>query len=312
MHFCWFKSIITVMDKPSPLVLNSLTKRFGKNRGIEDVSLELSEGEVFGFLGPNGAGKSTTIRLIMDFIKPSAGEVWLLGETTVEGRTSRHGEIGYLSGDLALYEKMTGRALLNYLSGLGKTVDWSYVENLARKFDASLDRPIKTLSKGNRQKIGIIQAFMHQPKILILDEPTSGLDPLMKQVFYDVVEDVSKTGSTVFVSSHDLAEVQKICNRAGFIREGKLIAVESVAGALHLATHRYIVSLGKKLNLSEVKKLSSVETVEKINDEYVFTVRGNVTEFIKFIADYDPLVLSQSEVELEEMFMHYYTDKEAD
>lgn len=298
------------MKQASPLVLEGLTKWFGANRGIEDVSLELNPGEIFGFLGPNGAGKSTTIRLIMDFIKPTDGRVVLLGADSVEERTELHSKVGYLSGDLALYENMTGRALLHFLARLGKPIDWDYVEDLGSKFSASLDRPIKNLSKGNRQKLGIILAFMHKPELLILDEPTSGLDPLMKQVFYDIVRTAASDGTTLFISSHDLTEVQKICSRAGFIREGRLIAIEPIAGVLEMSTHRFAATFPKKLDLSAARKLSSVDRVEQLGEQYIFTVRGSVAEFVEFIARYKPLTLHESEMELEELFMHYYTDKE--
>lgn len=240
------------MSNTSPLMLHGLTKRFGHKLAVDNVSLELREGEVFGFLGPNGAGKSTTIRSVMDFLRPTDGWVELLGGQSVEERTALHDQVGYLAGDIALYETMTGRKLLKFLTRTGRNVDWHYVDELAGRFEAALDRPIRQLSKGNRQKIGLIQAFMHRPKLLILDEPTSGLDPLMKQVFYDLVREVSGQGATVFVSSHDLAEVQKICHRAGFIRDGKLIAIEPIATMKHLATHCYIVTFAKKPSLAAV------------------------------------------------------------
>ena len=203
------------MSNHSPLILHGLTKRFGRKLAVNNVSLELCEGEVFGFLGPNGAGKSTTIRSVMDFLRPTDGWVELLGGQSFEERTALHDRVGYLAGDIALYENMTGQKLLKFLARTGWKVDCKYVDELAERFEAALDRPIRQLSKGNRQKIGLIQAFMHRPKLLILDEPTSGLDPLMKQVFYDLVHEVSEQGATVFVSSHDLAEVQKICHQIG-------------------------------------------------------------------------------------------------
>ena len=177
------------MSDTSPLILHGLTKRFGHKLAVDNVSLELREGEVFGFLGPNGAGKSTTIRSVMDFLRPTDGWVELLGGQSVEERTALHDQVGYLAGDIALYETMTGRKLLKFLARTGRKVDWKYVDELAERFEAVLDRQIRQLSKGNRQKIGLIQAFMHRPKLLILDEPTSGLDPLMKQVFYDAEPD---------------------------------------------------------------------------------------------------------------------------
>ena len=268
--------------------------------------MEIYPGEVFGFLGPNGAGKSTTIRQVMDFINPTSGYVTLLGADNRAARVAKHDEVGYLAGDLAVHENMTGRALIKYLTRLGKQTDWDYVDELVQKFDADLARPLKTLSKGNRQKIGLIQAFAHRPKLLILDEPTSGLDPLMKQVFYDTVIEATKRGAAVLVSSHDLAEVQKICDRAASIRGGKIVAIEDINDAKNLTTHRYRVTFAKNPKLADCRALASVESVEKSPGGYTFTVRGEVTEFVKFIAKYQPLSLTESELELEEIFMRYY------
>jgi len=300
-----------VMSDTSPLILHGLTKCFGHKLAVDNVSLELHEGEVFGFLGPNGAGKSTTIRSVMDFLRPTDGWVELLGGRNSNERTALHDQVGYLAGDIALYETMTGRKLLKFLARTGRKVDWRYVDELAERFEAALDRPIRQLSKGNRQKIGLIQAFMHRPKLLILDEPTSGLDPLMKQVFYDLVREVSEQGATVFVSSHDLAEVQKICHRAGFIRDGKLIAIEHIATMKHLSTHRYIVTFAKKPSLTVARKLPSITDIQRRGDEYEFTVKGDAAEFVSFIAEYQPKLLRESELELEELFMRYYEGEEA-
>ena len=298
------------MSDNSPLILHGITKRFGHKLAVDNVSLELHKGEVFGFLGPNGAGKSTTIRSVMDFLRPTDGWVELLGGQSFQERTALHDRVGYLAGDIALYENMTGRKLLKFLARTGRKVDWHYVDELAERFEAVLDRPIRHLSKGNRQKIGLIQAFMHRPKLLILDEPTSGLDPLMKQVFYDLVREVSEQGATVFVSSHDLAEVQKICHRAGFIRDGKLIAIEHIATMKHLSTHRYIVTFAKKPSLAAAKKVPSITDVQHRGDEYEFTVKGDAAEFVSFIAEYKPKLLRESELELEELFMRYYEGEE--
>lgn len=292
-------------DQPA-LIISNLIKDFGRKRAVDDVSMEIYPGEVFGFLGPNGAGKSTTIRQVMDFINPTSGYVTLLGADNRAARVAKHDEVGYLAGDLAVHENMTGRALIKYLTRLGKKTDWDYVDELVQKFDADLTRPLKTLSKGNRQKIGLIQTFAHRPKLLILDEPTSGLDPLMKQVFYDAVIEATKRGAAVLVSSHDLAEVQKVCDRAAFIRGGKIVAIENIANAKNLTTHRYRVTFAKNPKLADCRGLASVESVEKSPGGYTFTVRGEVAEFVKFIAKYQPLSLTESELELEEIFMRYY------
>ena len=295
----------------APLILEHLTKRFGDKTAVDDVSLELAEGEVFGFLGPNGAGKSTTIRLVMDFLKPTSGQVKLFGADDVASRTKMHGKVGYLAGDIALYEAMIGRAFLKFMARTGFDVDWKYVDELAARFQATLDKPLRTLSKGNRQKIGLIQAFMHRPKLLILDEATSGLDPLMKQVFYELVREAAERGATVFVSSHDLAEVQKICDRAGFIRGGKLIAVDTITALKDLAVHRYFVTFAEKIDVAAARKLSSVKSVEPHGDAFEFTVSGDVAEFIQFISKFAPKTLHESELELEELFMKFYSGEAA-
>ncbi len=292
--------------KPSPLALSNITKRYGLARGVEDISLELKTGEVFGFLGPNGSGKSTTIRLAMDFLRADSGEVALFGATKLESRRRQHDNVGYLAGDLALYNNMSGRKILEYLTRIGRKTDWDYVGALVEKFNAELDKPIHALSKGNRQKIGLIQAFMHRPKLLILDEPTSGLDPLMKQVFYDEVRAAVAQDATVFVSSHDLSEVQKICDRAGFIRDGKLISVSSMSQVLSVANRQYIVEFADQPKLAEFRALKSVQEVTQSGKTFAFSVSGDVAEFVTLLAKYRPHSLRERELELEELFMQYY------
>jgi ABC-2 type transport system ATP-binding protein len=291
-----------------PLKLNALTKTYGKYRGIEDVSLELQHGEVFGFLGPNGAGKSTAIRTILNFIKPTSGSATVFGLDSVKDSVNIKNNIGYLAGDIALYENMKGRELLKFLTRLGKKTDWKYVDELAKKLGATLDRPIRTLSKGNVQKIGLIQAFMHKPELFILDEPASGLDPLMKQVFYDMVHEMKSQGKTIFVSSHDLTEVQKICDRAAFIREGRLIAIEDIKNAKSLNLRRYRATFNSKPDRANFDKLTSVKDIEIINNELMVTITGSVTEFISELARHKPIDLDEQETDIEDLFMHYYKE----
>ena len=206
-----------------------LTKSYGKNRGVIDVSLDVRPGEVFGFLGPNGAGKTTTIRTLLDFIRPNSGVAKVFGMDAHRQSREIRRRIGYLPGDLALYEKLKGAEMLRYMGNLRGGVEWDHVRELAERLHSDLSRPIRTLSQGNRQKIGLIQALMHKPELLILDEPTNGLDPLIQQVFYRLISEVE--GQTVFLSSHNLPEVERVCDRVGIIREGRLIAVEEVSRA---------------------------------------------------------------------------------
>lgn len=289
-----------------PLVLQNLTKRYGQFRGVDDVSLGLEPGEVFGFLGPNGAGKSTTIRTILNFIKPSQGSISVFGLDSVKDSVQIKNHIGYLAGDIALYETMTGQQIIDFLSSLGKSTDYKFVKQLANDLEATLDKPIKSLSKGNKQKIGLIQAFMHKPDLLILDEPTSGLDPLMKQVFYDMIKTMQKQGKTVFVSSHDLTEVQKICDRAAFIRGGKLVAIEDIRGAKRLNLRRYSVTFNEKPKKSDFTKVKNVTKVEAQENELLITVRGSVAPLLSALAVHHPIDLTEQETTLEDLFMHFY------
>lgn len=297
--------------KQSPLRLNNLTKKYGSFAAIEGISLELFGGEIFGFLGPNGAGKSTTIRTLLNFIHPSSGSATIFGLDSHKDSVAAKNHIGYLAGDIALYDNMTGRQTLKFLSSLGKKTDWKYVDKLAKQLDATLDRKLHTLSKGNKQKVGLIQAFMHRPELLILDEPTSGLDPLMKQVFYDMVLDMKKSGKTIFVSSHDLTEVQKICDRAAFIRKGKLIGVEPInSRATTLQLKQFTVALPKKPVLHDFKSITGVSNITIEDTIMHVTITGSVAPFITELAKYKPINLTERETDLEDVFMHYYSPQE--
>src|SRR5579871_3030574 len=219
------------MQTERAIVTYNLSKRYdgAKNFALKALDIDVNRGEVYGFLGPNGAGKSTTIRLLMNFILPTAGEAKIVGYDSVTDSTTVKSHVGYLSGDFAVYQKMTGEEFLDYMAALQPVKNPSYIHHLARLFKAELHRRISELSKGNRQKLGIIQAFMHEPDVLILDEPTSGLDPLMQEEFFELVRDAKDRGASLFISSHNLNEVQKMCDRVGFIREGKLIAEQNIA-----------------------------------------------------------------------------------
>lgn len=288
----------------SPLTVSGLTKFYGESRGIEDVSFEVRAGEVFGFLGPNGAGKSTTIRIVLGFLNPTSGSISLFGNPP---STMALRDIGYLSGDFSAYENLTGRSFLRYLGSLSRSVEWEYVEELVRRLDASLDRPIHTLSKGNKQKIGIIQAMMHQPKLLVLDEPTSGLDPLIKQEFYNLLDEArTNYETTVFVSSHDLTEVKKICDRAGFIRDGKLIGVEDIDDISHLNARQFIVSLASKPSNTLLAKLKSLSDFDVVGNTLTCTVTGPIREFLSAASLLDVSDFREQSLSLEELFMHYY------
>jgi ABC-2 type transport system ATP-binding protein len=231
------------MDGPA-IVTRALTKTYGRARGVADLDLEVRPGEVFGYLGPNGAGKTTTLRLLLDLIRPTRGSATVLGlDSHREGRAIRR-RVGYLPGDLRLYVSLSGRELLDYFGHLRGAIPRERAEALARRLDCDLGREIRALSSGNRQKLGLIQAFMSDPELLILDEPTNGLDPLVQQTFYELVLEARAAGRTVLLSSHILPEVERVCDRVGILREGRLVAVESIADLRARAVRRVEIEFG--------------------------------------------------------------------
>ena len=214
--------------------------------------------------------------------------------------------IGYLAGDIALFENMKGTDALKYLTRLGKKSDWDYINELTERFEAITDRKIGSLSKGNKQKIGLIQAFMHKPDLIILDEPTSGLDPLMKQVFYDLILEIKNSGKTVFISSHDLTEVQKICDRAGFIKDGLLVASENIKNSVDINLRRYTVQFLKPPAENILDGVSGVTEIITKGTQLTFTVRGEVGAALNAISENNPIDLQEEETSLEDLFMKYY------
>jgi ABC-2 type transport system ATP-binding protein len=295
------------------ILLNRLTKQYRgtKTPALNKVSLQVGRGEVYGFLGPNGAGKSTTIRCLLNFLQPTSGEAEILGKDIVRESVAVKRNIGYLSGDVALYRRMTGKQFLEYMSALQPLKRPGYLRTLTRAFRAELSKPIENLSKGNRQKIGLIQAFMHDPEVLILDEPTSGLDPLMQEVFFAQVADAKARGASVFFSSHNLPEVRRACDRIGFIREGKLIAEQSIAELASSASHTFEVTFSEPVPPSDFSRLKCL-TITPSHDPAHFTieVRGELTPFLRALARHRVLQLDQREVNLEKEFLQLYGKEE--
>ena len=290
----------------TPLVINDFSKNYRGVAAVENLNLRVHREEIFGFLGPNGAGKTTTIRAILNFIIPSKGSISILGKDSVEDSVDLKNHIGYLPGDISLYNAMNGNHFLRYMSSLGRKADWAYVKELSAKLEISLNRKIGDLSKGNKQKIGLIQAFMHKPNLLILDEPTSGLDPLMKRVFYEIVQEMKSLGKTIFISSHDLTEVQRLCDRAGFIRDGKLIATENLREISNLNLRRYTITFESPKKVTQFNKLKNVSDISVDGNELTVTISGSVRELIDELSRYDPIDLFEHETSLEDLFMRYY------
>ncbi len=293
------------MEEPV-IHIAGLTKFYGRQRGIVEVSLDVRPGEVFGYLGPNGAGKTTTIRTLLDFIRPTRGCAAIFGLDTRRHSRGIRQHTGYLPGELALYGNLSGAELLRYMANLRSGVEWRYVEELAKRFECDLSRPIRSLSHGNRQKIGLIQAFMHKPELLILDEPTTGLDPLMQQAFYRLIAEVKAAGRTVFLSSHILPEVERVCDRVGIIREGRLVAVETVEALKARALRRLEIHFAAPVPKETFAEVMGVRDLTVEGPMLRCAVAGPLDALIKAAARFEVRDVISHEPTLEEVFLAYY------
>ena len=291
---------------------SGLTKSYGRHRGIVDLDLTVQPGEVFGYLGPNGAGKTTTIRLLLDYIRPTRGSVSVLGLPSHERSREIRRRVGYLPGELRLYSSLSGSELISYFACLRGGVARARVEELARRLDCDLSREIRTLSSGNRQKLGLIQAFMNDPELLILDEPTNGLDPLVQQTFYDLVREARAAGRTVFLSSHVLPEVERVCDRVGILREGRLVAVERITDLRARAIRKLEIEFGTAIDPRRVRRGTGIRDATVENDTLRCTVVGSMDPVLKAANRYEIRALSSVEPSLEEVFLAYYGDAVGD
>ena len=293
-------------DRPV-IETRSLSKSYGSERGIDALDFAVAPGEVFGLLGPNGAGKTTTIRLLLDLIRPTSGTVRVFD---ADPRTSPalRLRIGYLPGDLRLYEQLSGRAQLSYFAGLRGLDGLGRAEELAERFNVELDRPLKTLSKGNRQKIGIVQAFMHDPELLILDEPTSGLDPLVQQLFYALLDETREAGRTVLISSHVLPEVQRVASRVALLRDGRLVLEDTVEALRARALVRVIVTFAEPASPNAFAGLPGVRELERHDRTIVFGLQGEPDALLKALAAHHVVALESREADLEDVFLALYQE----
>jgi ABC-2 type transport system ATP-binding protein len=289
---------------------DGLTKHYGRVVGISGLDLEVRPGEVFGFLGPNGAGKTTTIRLLLDFLRPTRGRAEVLGLDAQRDSVEIRRRVGYLPGDLSLYERLTARELLSYLGDLRGGVDDAYARGLAERLDLALDRRIRTLSKGNRQKVGIVQAFMHRPRLLVLDEPTSGLDPLVQNEFDRLVRETTTEGAAVFLSSHVLAEVERSVDRVGIVRAGELVVVEEVEALKRKALRELDVHFGAPPPAGAFEQLEGVRELARDDSVVRFAVQGSLDRLVKALAEHEVLNVVSHEPDLEEIFLGYYRGDE--
>jgi ABC-2 type transport system ATP-binding protein len=283
-----------------------LTKYYGRRRGLDGLDLEVRPGEVYGFLGPNGAGKTTTIRLLLDLIRPTSGAAHVLGTVPREGGPALRRRLGYLSGDFTVDGGQTSRELLTHLGHLRGGVSAERIAALAGRLELELDVRIRSLSKGNRQKVGLVQAFMHEPELLILDEPTSGLDPLLQQTFLELVREARSAGQTVFMSSHVLSEVQQAADRVGIIRDGRMVAVEDVGSLRRRSVRRVEVTFDEPIAPDAFTGLPGVTDVTVEGSVLHCRLAGRADPLVKMAARYPVESIVVEEPDLEELFLTFY------
>lgn len=287
----------------SVIEIKNLKKHFGRTRAVDDISFSVERGEIFGFLGPNGAGKTTTIRCLMDFIRPTAGMITVLGQDAQNESTILKKKIGYLSGNVRLYDKWTGQDHLDFVQRLGGKENMA--EELIRRFDFNPKVKFKQLSSGNRQKLGIILAFMFRPEVLILDEPTLGLDPLLQNEVYKLLEELRGGGSTIFMSSHNLSEVDHICTRVGIIKGGRMVAIENIRDLK--GKHMYIVHayFAEKFD-KNVFMDERLQITKELPNGLIMEVKGDLNALLNKLNHYKIRDLRIEHASLEHIFLEFY------
>jgi len=283
-----------------------LTKRYGPARGVEDVDLDVRQGEVFGFLGPNGAGKTTTIRLLLDFIRPSSGRALLFGLDSRRDSRAIRRRVGYLPGELTLYDSLSGVELLTFFAHLRGLPSIDTGRRIAERLDCDLTREIKALSHGNRQKLGLVQALMGDPELTIFDEPTLGLDPLVQAEFFKLVDELRADGRTLFISSHNLPEIQRLCDRVGIIREGRLLAVETVADLKRRAVRRLELRFTEPVTAERFARVPGVSELVVDGPHLSCVLTGSVDPMLRAALELHVEDVISREPSLEEIFLAFY------
>lgn len=281
---------------------------FGQSRGVTELQLEVTESTIMGFLGPNGAGKSTTINMLMGYTKPTSGQATIFGKDTWKESAAIHNDVGFLASDMALDGGLTGAQLLEYYGNLRSQYPKAYALELAKRLDCNLKRKIKTLSRGNKQKVALIAALMHKPKLLLLDEPTSGLDPLIQAEFNKIILEHKAGGSTVFISSHVLSEVQELCDCMAFIRQGKIIANKTFAELTEAAPKQVRITTQEAKLATKLRPLKGVANLKSKDKTISFAYTGDVNMLLHSLSAHKLDDLSIHDVDLENLFMEYYDD----
>jgi len=293
------------------IVIDTLHKSYGKVQAVKGISMRVEQGEIFGFLGPNGAGKTTTIRCMLDVIRPTSGTLRVLGLDAQRDKMELHQRIGYLPGDVRLPGQMTGKQVIDYFSRL-QGLKPVLLNDLVARFDVEMKRPLKGYSKGMRQKIGVVLAFMCDPEVLILDEPTSGLDPLLQRTFNEFLLQEQARGKTIFMSSHIMSDVEKVCQRVAVIRQGEIVTIEEVEKLRQKAGQRVTVEFGDAVSADEVARMPGVSMVTSHNHAYHFNVGGSMDALIKALSRHEVLRLQAEEAPLEEVFLKFYENPQAE
>ena len=294
------------------LQVESLTKRYGQVTGVEDVSFTVEKGEIFGYLGPNGSGKTTTIRCIMGLLNATGGGCSVFSQRVRPGWATQHWRIGYLPGDFRFWNRLSARKALKMLAALGDNAEaGKRRQELAERLGLDLNRRVGDLSRGNRQKVGVIFAFQHQPELLILDEPTIGLDPLVRQTVLDLIREVAQDGATVLLSSHDLAEVAAVCGRAAILRRGRLVELAPISKIVQEGQRRLKIWLIEGADVSDVdvNKPSEVRLLHKEEEVFEIAYQGSVDPVLKWLGQFPVDRIATPETSLEDAFIQYYRDE---
>lgn len=294
------------MHEPT-IVIDNITKSYGKVQAVRGISMTVERGEIFGFLGPNGAGKTTTIRCMLDVLRPTTGKIRVLGLDAQRDTHALHQRIGYLPGDVRLPGRMTGKQIINYFAKL-QGREPVLLNTLLERFEVEIKRPLKGYSKGMRQKIGIVLAFMCDPDVLILDEPTSGLDPLLQRVFNEFLLEEQARGKTIFMSSHIMSDVEKVCQRVAVIRHGELVTVETVEAMREKAGQQVTVEFGDPVSEQDLARIPGVSMLGQTNGSYHFTISGSMDPLIKALSQHKVVRLQAQEAPLEEVFLKFYEE----
>ncbi len=300
------------MNDSIAIQVKDLEKFYGKVHALRGVDLEVKRGEVYGFLGPNGAGKTTAIRCMLDLIRPQAGSISVLGLNPQKEPEAIKVRVGYLPGELHVDENMTARQVFRFFNRLrGNRSDWAFIEELSERLKLELRSPIKNFSKGNKQKVGVVQALMHKPELLLLDEPTGGLDPLMQQEVLRMLAEAQDNGATVFFSSHIISEVQAVADRVAIIRDGKIVEVAETAALLNRSMRQVRIRFQQPIEAEELYNLPGVELIAKDDGMGVLLqVEGEMDTLIKTLAQYPVNDFETERANLEEIFLAYYKGEE--